>query len=101
MECKARLVVRDPVHEAFVAEFAEHFRAPNRERVCLACIAAPLRDDAQPAHGERALVRIVVRAHDDGIRITIRDREDDDLVVETLAAARWRHSSSFWTSSLG
>jgi histidinol-phosphate/aromatic aminotransferase/cobyric acid decarboxylase-like protein/imidazoleglycerol phosphate dehydratase HisB len=28
---------------------------------------------------------LVVRAYDDGIRITIRDREDDDLVVEALA----------------
>jgi histidinol-phosphate/aromatic aminotransferase/cobyric acid decarboxylase-like protein/imidazoleglycerol phosphate dehydratase HisB len=28
---------------------------------------------------------IVVRSYDDGIRITIRDREDDDLLVETLA----------------
>jgi histidinol-phosphate/aromatic aminotransferase/cobyric acid decarboxylase-like protein/imidazoleglycerol phosphate dehydratase HisB len=28
---------------------------------------------------------LVVRAYDDGIRITIRDRVDDDLLVETLA----------------
>ena len=28
---------------------------------------------------------LVVRAYDDGIRITIRDRPDDDLLVETLA----------------
>lgn len=28
---------------------------------------------------------IVVRSYDEGIRITIRDREDDDLIVETLA----------------
>ncbi|HWE81330.1 MAG TPA: aminotransferase class I/II-fold pyridoxal phosphate-dependent enzyme [Gaiellaceae bacterium] len=28
---------------------------------------------------------LVVRAYDDAIRITIRDREDDDLLVETLA----------------
>jgi histidinol-phosphate/aromatic aminotransferase/cobyric acid decarboxylase-like protein/imidazoleglycerol phosphate dehydratase HisB len=42
-------------------------------------------DDGR-ALGE-ALLRhgLVVRALDDGIRITIRDREDDDLLVETLA----------------
>ncbi len=28
---------------------------------------------------------LVVRAYDDGIRITIRDRADDDLLVETIA----------------
>jgi imidazoleglycerol phosphate dehydratase HisB/histidinol-phosphate/aromatic aminotransferase/cobyric acid decarboxylase-like protein len=28
---------------------------------------------------------LVVRAYDDGIRITIRDQADDDLIVETLA----------------
>jgi histidinol-phosphate/aromatic aminotransferase/cobyric acid decarboxylase-like protein/imidazoleglycerol phosphate dehydratase HisB len=28
---------------------------------------------------------LVVRAYDEGIRITVRDREDDDLLVETLA----------------
>jgi histidinol-phosphate/aromatic aminotransferase/cobyric acid decarboxylase-like protein/imidazoleglycerol phosphate dehydratase HisB len=34
-----------------------------------------------------ALLRqgLVVRAYDDAIRITVRDREDDDLIVETLA----------------
>jgi histidinol-phosphate/aromatic aminotransferase/cobyric acid decarboxylase-like protein/imidazoleglycerol phosphate dehydratase HisB len=34
-----------------------------------------------------ALLRqgLVVRAYDDGIRITVRDQEDDDLIVETLA----------------
>ncbi len=35
--------------------------------------------DALLRHG------LVVRAYDDGIRITIRDRPDDDLLVETLA----------------
>jgi histidinol-phosphate/aromatic aminotransferase/cobyric acid decarboxylase-like protein/imidazoleglycerol phosphate dehydratase HisB len=28
---------------------------------------------------------LVVRAYDDGIRITVRDRADDDVIVETLA----------------
>ena len=28
---------------------------------------------------------IVVRAYDDGIRVTVRDRADDDVIVETLA----------------
>jgi histidinol-phosphate/aromatic aminotransferase/cobyric acid decarboxylase-like protein/imidazoleglycerol phosphate dehydratase HisB len=36
---------------------------------------------------------IVVRAYDDGIRITIRDRVDDDLLVETLARLLDRPSS--------
>ena len=38
------------------------------------------------ALGERLLRQgLVVRAYDDGIRITIRDEADDDLIVETLA----------------
>jgi histidinol-phosphate/aromatic aminotransferase/cobyric acid decarboxylase-like protein/imidazoleglycerol phosphate dehydratase HisB len=36
---------------------------------------------------------LVVRAYDNGIRITIRDRVDDDLVVETLARLLDRPSS--------
>jgi histidinol-phosphate/aromatic aminotransferase/cobyric acid decarboxylase-like protein/imidazoleglycerol phosphate dehydratase HisB len=36
--------------------------------------------------GDRLLRQgLVVRAYDDGIRITIRDQVDDDLIVETLA----------------
>ena len=39
-----------------------------------------------------ALLRhgLVVRAYDDGIRITVRDRVDDDLLVETLATVLGR-----------
>jgi histidinol-phosphate/aromatic aminotransferase/cobyric acid decarboxylase-like protein/imidazoleglycerol phosphate dehydratase HisB len=38
------------------------------------------------ALGERLLRQgLVVRSYDGGIRLTIRDREDDDLVVEALA----------------
>jgi histidinol-phosphate/aromatic aminotransferase/cobyric acid decarboxylase-like protein/imidazoleglycerol phosphate dehydratase HisB len=38
------------------------------------------------ALGDRLLRQgLVVRAYDDGIRITIRDEADDDLIVETLA----------------
>jgi histidinol-phosphate/aromatic aminotransferase/cobyric acid decarboxylase-like protein/imidazoleglycerol phosphate dehydratase HisB len=39
-----------------------------------------------------ALLRhgLVVRAYDDGIRVTVRDRVDDDLLVETLATVLGR-----------
>jgi histidinol-phosphate/aromatic aminotransferase/cobyric acid decarboxylase-like protein/imidazoleglycerol phosphate dehydratase HisB len=42
-------------------------------------------DDARGL-AERLLRQgLVVRAYDDGIRITVRDRADDDVIVETLA----------------
>ena len=42
--------------------------------------------DDGPGLAERLLRQgLVVRAYDDGIRITVRDRADDDVVVETLA----------------
>ena len=70
----------------------------ERERLARALGAldlAPLASNANflfvPVEDGRGLAEsllrhgLVVRAYDDGIRITIRDRPDDDLLVETLA----------------
>jgi histidinol-phosphate/aromatic aminotransferase/cobyric acid decarboxylase-like protein/imidazoleglycerol phosphate dehydratase HisB len=50
-----------------------------------------------------ALLRhgLVVRAYDDGIRITIRDRVDDDLLVETLATVLGRATPVAASASRG
>jgi histidinol-phosphate/aromatic aminotransferase/cobyric acid decarboxylase-like protein/imidazoleglycerol phosphate dehydratase HisB len=49
---------------------------------------------AEPAAVADTLLRsgLVVRVFGDGIRITVRDREDDDLLLETLARALDRPS---------
>jgi histidinol-phosphate/aromatic aminotransferase/cobyric acid decarboxylase-like protein/imidazoleglycerol phosphate dehydratase HisB len=70
----------------------------ERERLASALTAIglpPLPSSANflfvPVEDGRALAQgllhqgLVVRAYDDGIRITIRDQVDDDLIVETLA----------------
>ncbi len=75
----------------------------ERERLAAALRAIelpPLASNANflfvPAEDGRALADsllrqgLVVRAYDDGIRITIRDRVDDDYLVETIARLRDR-----------
>jgi histidinol-phosphate/aromatic aminotransferase/cobyric acid decarboxylase-like protein/imidazoleglycerol phosphate dehydratase HisB len=42
-------------------------------------------DDARDVADRLLRQGLVVRAYDDGIRITVRDRADDDVIVETLA----------------
>ena len=42
-------------------------------------------EDGRDLGGRLLRQGLVVRAYDDGIRITIRDRVDDDLLVETIA----------------
>ncbi len=42
-------------------------------------------EDAHAAADSLLRRGLVVRAYDDGIRVTIRDRADDDLIVEALA----------------
>jgi histidinol-phosphate/aromatic aminotransferase/cobyric acid decarboxylase-like protein/imidazoleglycerol phosphate dehydratase HisB len=42
-------------------------------------------DDARGLAEQLLRQGLVVRAYDDGIRITVRDRADDDVLVETLA----------------
>jgi histidinol-phosphate/aromatic aminotransferase/cobyric acid decarboxylase-like protein/imidazoleglycerol phosphate dehydratase HisB len=42
-------------------------------------------DDARELSERLLRQGLVVRAYDDGVRITVRDRADDDVLVETLA----------------